>query len=395
MVRNIRFDLQIGGIGAAVLLTVSLAACSSSPSAGTELSVASADVVSGATARVDQYFANDRADFDLPAISVPDALEGKTVMFLSAGLASAAGTAALKALKSIQPEVGFNLRTFDGQFTMSTYQEGMRQAVAQDVDVLIMHSVDCAGNEAALRAVRDAGIKIVPFQSVDCNEADPNAEPLFDAQPLFPLSDGRSGTAIDWWTAVGAAQADYLISKHDGDVKVIQFDVPDFAVVAALGQGFRDRLAECATCEILETTNVRVADFGPGLQEKAELAILRHPEANAIQVPYDDLLTVGVTAAIMGSGRADSLVTLAGSGFETSLDLIREGRGLDGGYVQDYSWDAYSAVDAALRLSGGQEAAVNGIPVTFYDGDHNMPKSGAFEPAIDFRIVFEEAWGVS
>ncbi|MDV6286492.1 sugar ABC transporter substrate-binding protein [Rhodococcus jostii] len=318
-------------------------------------------------------------------------MQGKTLMYLSAGISSPSGTAGVAALEAVRDQLGFSLVTFDGQFTPSRYQDGMRQAVAQKVDALIVYGISCAGNESALREVHAAGIKIIGLQSVDCNEADPSAPAMFDTQPLYPLGD-RTIRGGEVWAANGAAQADYLISQLEGNVKVIQFDVPDFAVTAALGRGFQERMAECSTCEIVESIDVAVADFGPGLQQKAEQALLKHPDANAVAINYDDLVTLGLSAAIQSSGRKDDLVTVAGTGYEATLDMIRQDNGLKAGWVQNHDWDHYAGIDTTLRLLSGQQPEVSGIPVILYDKDHNISESGGFTPATDFRPVFEQAW---
>lgn len=384
---------KTAGICLGLAIVTSLAACSSTGSTGSELS-ADSEIVVEASGNVDQSYANNGLPFTLPLVSNPNALQGKTVMYLSAGLASAGGTAGVRALEAVQPSVGFNLVTFDGQFTPSKYQDGLRQAVAQHVDVVMLYGISCAGNEAALREVHAAGIKIVGLQSVDCDEVDPNAPSLFDAQPFYPLGD-ESGRMAAVWAANGAAQADYLISKFDGDVKVIQFDVPDFAVTASLGSGFQKRMAECSSCEIVEKIDVTVADFGPGLQQKAEQALLKHPEANAVAINYDDLVTVGLSAAIGSSGRQNELTVIAGGGSEATLDMIRQGNGLNAGWVESYDWDHFAGVDTALRVLSGESAQVSGLPVILYDKNHNLPESGEFVPATDFRSTFEEAWGAS
>jgi len=394
--RTIHLHRQRAGVAAALslLLAAGLTACASEGRSDVdEEAAASSPIVSEATENVEQYFENNGAPFELEPVSNPDALDGKSIMYLSAGLSSPSGTTGLAALEEVQAQLGFELIPYDGQFTPSKYQDGMRQAIAQDVDALIVYGVDCAGNEAALKEVRQAGIKIIGLQSVDCNEADPDAEGLFDAQPLYPIGDGE-GRIGEVWAANGAAQADYLISKLKGVVKVIQFDVPDFAVTAALGEGFRDRMAECDTCEVVETVDIGVADFGPGLQQKAEQAILKHPDANSIEINYDDLVTLGLSAAITSSGRQDDLLVIAGTGFEATMDLIRKDAGLDAGWVQNHEWDHWAVADTVLRLFSGQEPAVSGVPVILYDEDHNIADSGPFVPETDFRATFEEAWGI-
>jgi ribose transport system substrate-binding protein len=385
------------------LLAVGLAACSSSAGSGAGGSRAGSSggsssggssIVAEAAANVEQDFANNGAAFSLPPVSNPNALKGKTVMYLSAGLSSPGGTAGLKAIQEVQAKLGFRLVPYDGQFTPSKYQEGMRQAVAQHVDVLMLYGVDCPGNEAALKQVHAAGIKIVGDQSVDCNEMNPSAQGLFDGQPLYPANAGKSRKIADVWAASDGAQADYLISKLKGNVKVIQFVVPDFAVTAAGGKGFAQRISECDACKIVDTVQVGVSDFGSGLQQKAEQALLQHPEANAVEVPYDDLMTLGVAAAIQSSGRTHSMQAVAGGGNAPYMDLIRKDQGLNAGWVESYGWDHWAGIDTAIRLLSSQQPVVDGIPVILYDKDHNIPPSGAFVVGVEFRSVFEKAWGL-
>lgn len=373
-------------VGVAGALVLSGCAGASAGSQGPEGD--STAIVAESKKAVDKYFANNGAPFEVPPIA--SNLEGKRVMYLSAGLSSPSGSAGVKTLTELSKGLGFTLIPFDGQFTPSKYQEGMRQAISQKVDALVVYGVDCPGNEAALKQVRAAGIPIIGAQSVDCSELDPNVQPMFDTETLYQI-DGK-GSAYDTWAANGVAQADYLISKLDGKVKVIQFDVPDFLVTSSLGKAFAKRIGECATCEIVETIQVGVADFGPGLQQKAEQALLKHPEANAVAINYDDLVTLGISAAIKGSGRGSEILTIAGTGYEATMDLIRKKQGLDAGWVQNHEWDHYAVADTLLRHFAGEKAAKVAVPVILYDREHNMPESGEFVPKTDFKSAFHKAW---
>jgi ribose transport system substrate-binding protein len=350
----------------------------------------SSAIVAESTKAVDTFFANDGAPLVVPAIK--SNLGGKRIMYLSAGLSSPSGSTGVKTLTELSKSLGFTLIPYDGQFTPSKYQEGMRQAISQKVDALVLYGVDCPGNEAALKEVRAASIPIIGLQSVDCSAVDPSLKPMFDSEALYNV-DGK-GTAYDVWAANGVAQADYLISKLKGNVKVIQFDVPDFLVTSSLGKAFAKRIKDCATCQTVETIQVGVADFGPGLQQKAEQALLKHPEANAVEINYDDLVTLGISAAIKGSGRSNDILTIAGTGYEATMDLIRKKQGLDAGWVQNHEWDHYALADTLMRFFAGEKAAKVGVPVILYDRDHNMAQSGEFVPKTDFKAAFHKAWGI-
>lgn len=375
--------LSVGVAGVLVL-----AGCGGSTVGAESPTGDSSAIVAESTQAVNTFFANDGAPLEVPAIE--SNLGGKRIMYLSAGLSSPSGSAGVKTLTELSESLGFTLIPYDGQFTPSKYQEGMRQAISQKVDALIVYGVDCPGNEAALKEVRAASIPIVGLQSVDCSELDPNVKPMFDTQALYNVEG--TGTAYETWAANGVAQADYLMSKLNGNVKVIQFDVPDFLVTSSLGKAFAKRIGECATCEIVETIQVGVADFGPGLQQKAEQALLKHPEANAVAINYDDLVTLGISSAIKGSGRGNDILTIAGTGYEATMDLIRKKQGLDAGWVQNHDWDHYAVADTLIRFFAGKEAAKVAVPVILYDREHNMAASGEFVPKTDFKTAFKKAW---
>ncbi len=370
----------------------SSAAVSSEPAASAEGSAAADDVVAQATQRVEGWYAANDAPVNTADV-LPNNLEGKKIFYLSAGLSSPSGTAGVNALNAVQKDLGFEYTAFDGEFTPSKYQEGMRQAIAQNYDVVIVYGVDCPGNEAPLKELKDAGIPVIGLASVDCNEGGRDGEPLFAAGVTYPLAEGKTGQAYDQWYEYGQSQADYLIAKLNGDVRVIQFDVPDFAVTAGLGQGFRDQLATCSTCQLLETVNVGVADFGPNLAQKADQALLKHPDANAVAINYDDLVTLGIANSVVQSGRNDELLVVAGEGLPAVADIVRENKGTDAGWAYSYDWDHYAAVATAMSALAGQDAPVAGQPTIWYDAETNMPASGGWVPGVDFVAAFNQAWG--
>lgn len=371
----------------------SVAPASSSPSspASAEPSAAGDDFVAQAIANVDGWYAAQEAPVDIEGV-IPNNLEGKKILYLSAGLSSPSGTAGIKALEDAQKTLGFDFTPFDGQFTPSEYQEGMRQAIAGGYDAVILYGVDCPGNEQPLKELRDAGIVVIGLASVDCDDSQEGAESLFTSEVTYPLAGGATGNARDWWYEQGVSQADYIIAKTDGQAKVIQFDVPDFAVTAALGEGFRDGLAKCTTCELLETVNVGVADFGPNLQQKADQALLKHPDANAVEINYDDLVTLGIANAVMQTGRNDDILVVAGEGLPGVTEIIRANKGTDAGWAYSYDWDHYAAIATAMSALDGTDAPAAGQPTIWYDIDHNMPATGGWVPTVDFQQQFSDAW---
>ena len=268
---------RLGRGGALVLACAAalmLSACGSSEdSSGTTTSSSTAEAVAASTANVEAAYDATGDGFD---IAGPAAQKGKKVLYISAGAATPDGTLGVNASKAYAKSLGWDLSVFDGKFSAQVYQEGIRQAISQNADGIFMYGIDCPQTKKPLEEARAAGVKIVALGQ-DCNENDPGAEPLFDATVTHP----GGVSEYEFYEQLGRIQADWIIAKTDGKAKVIQFAVPEFAVTAATDKGFKDQLAKCPECQILNKVDVLIDDFGPQLQEKAAQALLKSPEANA------------------------------------------------------------------------------------------------------------------
>jgi len=375
---------------------LALAGCGSDDDSGSDSgtggSADSSDIVAEAQENVDTYFAN--TSVGPQDTTGPEAVSGQKVVFIDAGTATPSGSAGASAFEEGSEIMGWDGTVFDGEFTPSVQQEGIRQAISQQADGIILYGVDCPVVKAALEEARDADLKIVGVSSQDCNDGGETGQQLFDAQIEYPPAPGGDEdlTGFSIWGAYGAAQADWVIAETDGQAKVILFQILDFAVTAELAQGFKDRLAECSECEIVETVDLGVKDFGPQMQDIAEQALLRNPDANALDGAYADPMELGIAAAIVSSGRVADLAVVAGTDNTNKLELAREDKGLNAGFVQTIKWDIWGGMDQLNRLFAGEDPAVTGESVTMFDQEHNLPPSGPFIPEADYEGVFENIW---
>ena len=372
----------------ASVAALAMSGCGSNKSSSGTTSSSSAstgDPVSLAKDNVEAAYKATSGGFD-PA--GPAAQKGKKVFYLSAGTSSPDGTEGAAAARKYAKALGWDITVFDGKFSTQVYQEGIREAISQKVDGLLMYGIDCATTKKALEQARAADIKISAWAGEDCNQNNPDQKPLFDTGVTHP----GGANDYEFYEQAGKIQADWIIAKTDGKAKVIQFAVPEFAVTAATDKGFNEEFAKCSGCEVVGKVDVLIDDFGPKLQEKAQQALLQHPEANAVEVNYDDLLTLGVAPAVVSSGRNDKLDVIAGNGSQPALDLIRKNKGNDAGYSIIVEWSHAAGFDALNRLFSGDEPAETGEPVTLYDTDHNLGTSGKFDPEFDFERAFEKIW---
>lgn len=383
-----------GGLGLALLVAAAIAAAgcggddngSTTPAgAATGTVPAGAEGVATAKQRLEALYAGE--SFKQPPSTTPKPQPGRNVWLVDFGLAAPAGQIFADFVKEAGKRLGWKVTVFDGKFSPDEYINGIRQAVAAQADGIVLYNIDCVLVETALRQARSAGVTIQAAESTDCDVAQPGADKLYDGDLSYTQGDWKT-----YVRAIGAAQADYLIAKTEGKADAIVLKETDIQTTVELYNGFVEELKICPACTVAETVDFTALDAGPKLQQKVEQALLKHPDANAVVTPIDDFVTAGVAAAIMGSGRNDQILSVAGGGLPANMDLIRKNRGEDGGYGISIGWEGYSAMDNLNRLFNGVATENSGIGTQVIDREHNVPASGIYQPPIDFKAIYEKAW---
>ncbi len=328
--------------------------------------------------------------FGTPPSSSPPPKAGIKVTLVDIGLSVPGGAEFADAVERAAKQFDWDLHVYDAQLNPSKFQDGIRQAIANGSQAIILFDINCPQAQQALEEARKAKITVVAAESVDCDESSPPGPKLFSAELQY-----AAGGWPDFTHDVGAAQADYVIAKTDGKAKVVLLEQTDLETATFIQDGFKEELATCEGCEIVDTVKLTFADLGPKLQEKVQQALLQHPDANALVAPYDDLMTGGAAAAVVQAGRANDLISLAGAGFKPSVDLVRNGQGQTAGYIVSVPWEGYAAVDTLNRVLNGEEPESSGIGISFFDKEHNLPDSGSAKSPVDFAAAYEKAWSAA
>jgi ribose transport system substrate-binding protein len=323
-----------------------------------------------------------------PPSDGPVAQTDKSVWVISCGEAVPSCVGPTAGAMEAGDAIGWDMTLFDGQLDPTRYGEGIRQAIAAGADGVIIAAIDCRVAEAPLREANAAGITVVAFYSIDC------PDPTFDAEVQFNGYDGLDtsyATVVADW---GASKARYLIDALDGDVKVISFREDDLQAVTSIYEGFERELATCATCEIVETIEFTFPDLlsPTGLRDQTTAALQAHPEANAVHSLYDGMSLLGLSQAVLESGRNDEVLMIGGEGFAPNLDLIRGNLGQDAAMAFPANWTGWDSVDTMNRLFAGEPNANSGNGWRIIDADLNMPAEGGYEPDVDYRSAYTAIW---
>jgi len=282
---------------------------------------------------------------------------------------------------------------YDGQLQEGTWPGLVRQAVAADVDGIVLVAIDCAKVKQPLEEAKAAGISITSVYAYDCNDprAGATSEPLFSAITNF----GPKATDIVAFTkSYGADQANYIIADSDNEAKIVEIVAPEFTVLNYTHDGFKERIDQSGGAEIISTLEVRQSDILNGqLLPKIQAELLKHPDATWVKSPFTFVTTLGVAPAL--GPQAGKLKVMGGEGFIEELDLIHEGK-VTAVNVISSEWNGWAAVDTLNSVFTNQKPVDAGIGWTIVDKDHGLPPQGtAFNPPIDFRAAYKKAWGVS
>jgi ribose transport system substrate-binding protein len=317
---------------------------------------------------------------------------GKKVWIISPGQIGESASIPTKAAQEAGEAVGWKMTLYDSKLDVANFSLGIRQAIAARADGIILHSIDCPLVKQALQEAKKAKVKILAYYSLDCDDPSVKGEPLYDGSVNFGSQFGDYAALTRAW---GAAKADWVIAKTKGHAKVISFKEDELLVVKYIREGFEQELAKCKTCEIVKTVDFTLADLGPKLQQKAQGALLQHPEANAIHVPYDSAVLLGISSALMESGRNDQIELIGGEGFPSNIQLIRDNKGQDAANAFPAKWTGYAAVDSLNSLFHGEKPQDSGIGYKLIDREHNLPPAGqGYEPDVDYKAAYKKAWGV-
>jgi ribose transport system substrate-binding protein len=359
------------------------------------------EVIAAAKAAVDQN--RQGTDRALPD-SAPAPLPDQNIWVISCLEGGEGCSTPAAGAKEAGEVLGWDVTVFDGKGSPNEFAAGIRTAISDKADGIILDVVDCVAAKSALEEAKDAGIRIYAFYSFDCNDPflGSGGKPLFDAELQF--EDGQT-----WLERAEDVQAksvaDYIIAETEGDARIIQFVEKELLVTQHLQKGAERHLGPCKSCEIVAQVPFTLSDLATGqLQSKAAAALTQHPDANVVLSPYDAALTLGIAQAVTASGRDKEILVTGNEGLSPNMAFISEGKGQDMVAGAPARWVGWAAIDGMNRLLQDQPQVDAGIgsqtldssspslptETTFYDG--NIDEEGM--PTQDYETNYRRIWGL-
>jgi ribose transport system substrate-binding protein len=319
--------------------------------------------------------------------------KGKDVWIISGGQSSESSSVPVNAAKEAAEKLGWKVHIYDTQLNPANAPTGVSQAIAAHADGIIVDG-DCALARSPLEQAKAKNIVVVPIYGYDCNDAysGKSNERLFTGYTNYGPAANKNLAAFA--ESYGFAQGQAVIAATNGKAQALVFNDPESTVVHYLTVGFERALSQCSGCKLVQQVDFNGLQLGPQLQQIAAAAILRHPEVNAIKSAFAAATLLSIAPAVQQSGRAGSIYVMGGEGFKDELDLLRNHQGVNAVMISPSDWTGWSAVDTMNSLFRGEKPAFSGLGWQLVDATHNLPATGAWPSPVDFKALYEKAWGV-
>lgn len=329
-----------------------------------------------------------------PPKSGPPAKKGVEVIWVSCGQEASGCSEPAAAFGEAAKALGWKYKVIDGKLNVDDgWANGIRTAIAAHPDAIITEGMDCQYIKQPLEEAKAAGIALVEFEEVDCNDPRVGGPKMYNVPTVY--SEDAKNT-VEWFERYGENQANYIIDATEGKAKVML--VPYAGLFGENQQEAWERqLAKCKECEILETLPFEVSEQVPNgpLFERFSTALVKYPDANSAIFAFDsEVIPAGLSKAIVDAGRAGDMIVSGGESHTEVLQLLEEEKGVNGEPgTHSTSWSTWAIADEINRVLSDQPPVPQGVGFKLVDKEHNLPPKGqTYETEIDFKKAYEEVW---
>jgi ribose transport system substrate-binding protein len=385
---------RLSGAAAALAVLSLAAACSKSTSNSASTTApepgSSGSSTAAPNAVLQQVY---KGTMTAPSDASRPAVKGKSIWIISGGQSSESSSVPVNAAKEAAEKIGWKVHVYDTQLNPANAPTGVSQALAAHADGIIVNG-DCAFARSQLEQAKAKHVPVVPIYSYDCNDpySGKSNEQLFTGYTNYGPAANKNLAAFA--ESYGFAQGQAIIAATNGKAQALVFNDPESTVVHYLTVGFTRAMKQCSGCKIVKQIDFNGLQLGPQLQQIASAAILRYPQVNAIKSAFAAATLLSIAPAVQQSGRAGSIYVMGGEGFQDELDLLRNHQGVNAVMISPSDWTGWSAVDSMNSIFRGEKPAFSGLGWQLVDATHNLPASGPWIPPVDFKAVYEKAWGV-
>lgn len=275
--------------------------------------------------------------------------------------------------------MGWKALIIDGEGTAEGQSKAFANALSAGVDAVVLAVVDAQAVESEIERARQQGVLVIGAYGHD---TDP---PLFDAQTGITMEESEDD---------GRAIADYVIAESGGEAQVALFRGDDFVTVAARGDGFEERFAECDGCEIVDTQQFVVTDITTRLPTLAINTMQANPDITWIVSTYD-IASEFILQGVQQAGLAEGVRIVSFDGNASTSSLIRDGSPIEvtaASAAECYGWHTIDVINSLLAGDPAAEAGCPDEPKLIVAD--NAPAEGNWQGDVDWEELYRQRWEV-
>ncbi len=317
--------------------------------------------------------------------SGPKAQGHKLVVYVSTdqrnGGARGTGEGAAEAAKAI----GWELRTLDGQGTVSGQNAALAQAIALKPDGIILGGIDALQSGPMVHQAVNAGIKVVGWHSGPATGpiANPPVVANITTDPL----------------QVARAAALYVVASSGGTAGVVIFTDSAYKIAIAKSDAMAAVIRQCKGCKVLAVEDTPLADVSSRMPQLATTLLTRHGAkwgySLGINDLYFDFIAPSLQAAgIKGDGKPINVS--AGDGSASAFQRIRDHKYQAGTVAEPLNLQGWECIDELNRAFAGQAWSGYVPPVHLFTaaniGADGGPKN-LYDPGNGYRDHYRQIWG--
>lgn len=291
-------------------------------------------------------------------------------------------------LEEAAAAIGATVTAVDGTAGVDAYQRGIRQAIAQGADAIIIGTLNPSLFTADLNAARARGIKVIAVSSHAPGQLPPAGEPV-------------DGYVDPCYTCAGQLMADSVIADSKGKANALvlwssDVQIPGQAQLSAIQDEFKKNCPSCT----LKVEDVPSTQWATRLQSVTQVDITSNPNLTYVSPLYDGM--VPFIQPAVRAANATNRVKI--SSFNATSAIMQQISG-QGGVLSDvgigsvrYGW---AWADQTFRALSGSPTVKDGqLPVRLFDSSniHQVNLNASTDTwygNVDYRSEYRKLWGVT
>ncbi|MGF1624701.1 MAG: substrate-binding domain-containing protein [Alphaproteobacteria bacterium] len=327
-------------------------------------------------------YAGPQSDWRGPTES-PDIAADKHIAYVSSNQQNDASREWGSHIEDVGARVGWEVTVIDGQGSPVGWQRAVDQAIALQVDGIVMDA-DAASLQPQIEVARENGIVIVGIHAA--------------AYPGPQEDIGLFNNIQQDPRDIGKAQADWIIQHSGGTARVVVTSHCEYAIACTKAHATEERLMECEGCEVLEFSNSPIAEVAQRQPALVTSWVQTYGTPLYITSVADYTADYQVPALRAGGVGTDDVILVSADGNQSAYERIRAGDQYQQVTVSEpYRMQAFQAIDELNRAFNGEGPSgfvQDPYLVTTDNVDAEGGDQNTFIPSNGYEERYLELWGV-